>query len=83
MANKDYFERFFDEKDLPERIFEVKSPNGTVNQIPNQVVIEHIKQSSGSERKQLKEMLMRLDFHNADINDFLEHLAQALAKDLP
>lgn len=36
-----YIENFFEEKEIPHRIFEVEGPHG-INYIPNEVVIEHV-----------------------------------------
>jgi hypothetical protein len=77
-----WFDSFFSEKDLPETVFEVEAENGPANYIPNTVVIEHIKQAPAHEKEQIKNVLVKIDFHNGDVNDFLEHLAQALAQDL-
>lgn len=77
-----WFDRFFDEKDLDEVIFEVDSPNGTTNFISNQNVIEQIKNAPESEQKEIKHILIKIDFNNGDVNHFLEHLAQAMAQDL-
>lgn len=78
-----YLRTFFKEKDLPEVMFEVKSPNGTVNLIHNSVVIEHIlKRASNDELNQITNIIRKIDFANGDVNHFLGHLAQALAKDL-
>jgi len=45
------------------------------------VVVEHMKIASKAKQTALKSMLVKLDFHNAKIEDYLKHLAQAL--DLP
>lgn len=81
MTNK-FIDTFFEEKEIPHRVFEVESNNGTMNMIPNDVVIEHIKAAPTTEQKQIEGILRKIDFMNGDVNHFLEHLAGALAIDL-
>lgn len=82
MTNAEYLKTFFEEKQVPYKAFEVQSPDGTVNYIPNEVVIEHIMIASEKEQAQIAEIIRKIDFVNGDINHFLEHLAGALAQDL-
>lgn len=77
-----YFDAFFSEKNLIEQIYDVASPNGTPNVIPTSAVIDAIKSTQGNEAKQIANALRQLDFYNADIHHYLEHMAQALAVDL-
>lgn len=78
-----YLRTFFEEKDLPEVVFEVESPNGTANMIPSELVIDVILNSCpADEQERIANMIRRLDFANADILDYLKHLARALARDL-
>ena len=73
-----YIQNFFDEKEIPETTFEVEGPSGT-NFIPNDVVIEHIKNAPTSEQNKIGDVLRKIDFMNGNVNDFLKHLAGALA----
>ena len=77
-----FFQTFFDEKDLVSKTYEVESPNGSVNLIPSEVVIERIKNTKGEEAKKIEAMLRKIDFMNGDVHHFLNHLAGALAQDL-
>ena len=77
-----FFQTFFDEKDLVSKTYEVESPNGSINLIPSEVVIERIKNTKGEEAKKIETMLRKIDFMNGDVHHFLNHLAGALAKDL-
>jgi len=77
-----YLRTFFEEKDLPNRSFEVRSPNGTVNWMDTETVIEAIYQAPAHEQEKIADMLRRIDFANAKVQPYLEHLAQALARDL-
>lgn len=73
-----YIENFFEEKEIPEATFEVDGPSG-INYIPNTVVIEHIKIAPTQEQQQIANILRKIEFCNGDVNDFLKHLAGALA----
>ena len=74
-----YFDRFFEEKEIPYQMFEIEHGD-TVHFIDTDVVIEGIKNAPPSEQAQIRDMLVRLDFHNAPIVPFLEHLAGAMVK---
>jgi hypothetical protein len=73
-----YLYNFFAEKDIPEKTFEVKDRRGVTHFIPNEVVVEHIALTSGGERKQIENIIRKIDFGNGDVNDFLKHLSQAI-----
>ena len=77
-----FFTTFFNEKNLDFQYYTVNSPNGTPNIIPSTVVIDAIKNTQGEEAAKIKNMLIKIDFFNGDIHNYLQHLAQALAKDL-
>lgn len=74
-----FFYNFFKEKDIPDKIFNKKAPDGTVHSIPNAVVVEFIAQTSRSEKRQIEKILRQIDLANGDVNHFLNHLAQAIA----
>ena len=76
-----YIKNFFDEKEIAYEVFEVESPNGTMNMIPNEVVIEHIKNVPISEQKKIEVILTKIDFMNGNVNHFLKHIAGAIAQD--
>jgi|TARA_R100001460_G_scaffold106000_1_gene153118 hypothetical protein len=77
-----FFTTFFNEKNLDFQYYTVNSPNGTPNLIPSTVVIDAIKNTKGQEAVKIKDMLIKIDFFNGDVHNYLQHLAQALAKDL-
>jgi hypothetical protein len=74
-----YLYKFFEEKEIPDKMFEVTDKNGVTHYIPNTVVIEFIAKTQGSERKQIEDTLRKIDFKNGDVNHFLKHLATAIA----
>lgn len=78
MYRSQYLQTFFAEKQLPEVTWELTDKTGQLHWISNLVVIEHIFQAPKHEQKAIGDMIRKLDFHNADINDYLKHLAGAL-----
>ena len=77
----DFFTVFFNEKDLPFVQWEINSSDGTWNLINNEVVIEAIKGTVGSERRSIELALRKIDICNGNVNDYLRHLAGALVKE--
>ena len=76
---KTYINNLISEKglDLETRI-EVEGQSGT-NSIPLQFVIDGIIATNEQEQQQIRNTLVKIDFHNGDIMHFFKHLAQALA----
>lgn len=62
-----------------EDTFEVEGESG-LNTIPYGVIVEHMKIASTEEQRQIKDMLVKIDFHNGDILHFFRHLGQAIAR---
>jgi len=76
-----WLDTFIDEKGIDlEDTFEVEGPEYGINTIPYGVIIEHMKIAQPHEQAAIKNMLVRLDFANADIRDYLRHLGKAIAK---
>ena len=75
-----WFDMFFKEKRIPSKVFDVTDQQGVTHSIPNEVVIEAIKQTRGSEKKKIEETLRMIDFKNGDVNHYLAHLAKGLAE---
>lgn len=76
--NKAYLETFFEEKDLPFKEF-IVTHNEETHFIPNDAVIDYVINSLDSVNQgKIKEVLIKLDFANADINHFLEHCASGM-----
>lgn len=74
-----WLDMFVEEKALDtEEVFTVDGPSGP-NYIPLGVVIEHIKIAPVHEQRQIKDMLVKIDFYNGDVLDFFEHLSRAIA----
>ena len=75
-----YLNTLISEKGLNlETIIEVQGEYGA-NFIPLAVVVEHIAIANSTEKAQIKNTLVKIDFHNGDIMHFFTHLAKAIAK---
>ncbi len=73
-----WFELFLEEKNLPYASWVIEDEDGFQHIIDNMVVIEHIKIAPDHEQSKIKDMIVKIDFHNGNVNHFLEHLAKAL-----
>lgn len=73
-----WIDTFIEEKgiDLNE-IFSIES-NGETHYFELGNVIENIKATSKEEQEEIRKMIVKIDFHNADVIDYFKHLAQAL-----
>lgn len=74
-----WFTTFLEEKDLPFESFTVTATDGVEHIMDTDVVIEAIKSCPAREQNGIKDMLVRLDFANANVNGYLKHLGQGLA----
>ena len=73
-----WFNTFTAEKEIPYASWELVSNDGTTHMIDNDVVIETIKTAPAHEQAGIKNILVKIDFANGDVNHFFKHLAQAL-----
>ena len=76
-----FFNRYFNEKDLDNQVYEIITPNGTMNLIETDMVIAKIKTTQGEEAKKIEAIIIQIDCLNGDLHHFLKHLAQAMAID--
>ena len=76
-----FFNRFFNEKDLDNQVYEIITPNGTMNLIETDMVIAKIKTTQGEEAKKIEAIIRQIDCLNGDLHHFLKHIAQAMAID--
>ena len=77
---KNYLNALISEKGLNlETIIEVQGDSGT-NFIPLGVVAEHILIANNTEQSQIRNTLVKIDFHNGDVMHFFTHLAKAIAR---
>ena len=73
-----FMDVFFEEKNVECKTWEIVDNSGMTHIISSDVVIEAIKCTSGTERKEIEIILRKIDFNNGDVNHFLHHLAIAL-----
>lgn len=59
-------------------IIEVEGPSGT-NIMPLGVLVDSIDAAPKSEQLAIKTNLVKIDFANGDVFDYLKHLARAIA----
>ena len=78
----EYFDRFFEEKDLEPQGWAIPDPlDETVTHIiDSDYVIDAIKIAPSKEQKAVRDMLVRLDFANQPIMPYLKHLAECMIK---
>ena len=75
-----YFVTFLEEKGIDlETPITVEGASGT-NFMSVGVVLEHILIAPKREQNAIKTMLVKLDFYNAPIVPYFEHLAKAIAR---
>lgn len=75
-----WFETFLDEKNLPYVSWEIEDSSGMAHMIDSDFVIEQIKTAPPGEQAQIKDMIVKIDFQNGDVNDFFRHLAESFIK---
>ena len=73
-----WFQTFLDEKSVPYASWKIQDETGTTNFIDNDVVIEHIKIAPDHEQTKIRDILVKIDFQNGDVNHFLHYLAKGL-----
>lgn len=81
MTNKSFakwFETFLSEKNLPIQSWEIETPSA-LHLIDTDTVIESIKNTHITEQIKIKDIIVKIDFANGDVNHFFKHLATGLA----
>jgi hypothetical protein len=80
MTFSTWLDTFLSEKGIDlETIVEAEGPSGT-NYIPVACLVELMNQAPKHEQAGIKNMLVRIDFANASVLDYLKHLAGAVAQ---
>jgi len=74
-----WLDTFIEEKGIDlNDVVEITTNNNThFFEIGN--IVEHIKATTKEEQTAIKDMIVKIDFHNGDVIDYLKHLAKALA----
>jgi hypothetical protein len=75
----DYLNRFFEEKEIAFKQFEIKQGDLT-HIISTEEVINLIKKAPREEKNQVVNILRKIDFKNGKIEEFLQHLAEGYIK---
>ncbi|MBT2281642.1 hypothetical protein J7E51_27700 [Priestia megaterium] len=76
MRTEEYLKRFFEEKEIKEKIYTVKHGQN-LHFIESERIIELIFLTGADEQEKIAGILREIDFRNGDINHFLNHLATA------
>lgn len=72
---------FVDEKGIDrEAVIEAEGPRYGTNWIPVECLLQAIIQAPRHEQDAIKNMLVKIDFHNGDVMHYFKHLAQAIAR---
>ena len=75
-----WLDTFIEEKGIDlEETFTIEE-NGQLHIFELGNVIDNIKATSKEEQKAIKDMIVKIDFNNADVVDYFKHLAKALVK---
>lgn len=74
-----WLDTYLSEKNIDDdEILEAEGSFG-MNYIPVKSLTDRIKSAPEHEQKQIKNMLVKIDFTNGDVRHFLKHLAKAIA----
>lgn len=75
-----WLDNFIKEKEIDlDETFTIES-NGQVHIFEIGNIIENIKATSSKEQNAIKDMIVKIDFHNGDVVDYFKHLAKALVE---
>lgn len=75
-----WLDTFIDEKGIDrDTPIEVEGPSGT-NYMTVQNVLDMMKIAPANEQSAIKTNIIRLDFRNANVLDYIKHLAKAIAQ---
>lgn len=75
-----YLQAFFNEKQIPNTQYSIEGKNGVMHIISNEVVIEHILNTSTKEKLKISNILRAIDYKNGSVSHFLKYLAFGLVK---
>jgi hypothetical protein len=80
MKFSSWLDTFLNEKGINgDEILEVEAFEGTINWIPVSLLTDSMKGACSAEQKQIKTLLVKVDFRNGDVRHCLTHLAKAIA----
>lgn len=80
MTFSKWIDTFLSEKNIDsEELLSAEGPSGE-NIIPVGCLVELMKSAPAREQAGIKTMLVKIDFVNGDVRDYLRHLARAVAQ---
>ena len=75
-----WLDTFLEEKGIDlDEIMKIQGDVYGTNFISVSELVNQIKYAPLAEKQGIKEMMVKIDFHNASVMDYLKHLAQAIA----
>ncbi len=75
-----WLDTFIEEKGIDlQQVLEVKTETN-IHYFEVGNIIDNIKATTPEEQAEIKDMIVKIDFHNGDVVDYFRHLAQALAQ---
>ena len=77
-----WLDTFIDEKELAMEDTFTVDKNGTMNIMSYKTMYEHMLIAPKDEQKQLKNMIVKIDFLNGNILDYFKHLGKAISKEV-
>lgn len=75
-----YLKNYFNEKEVPFQVFEVKDDNGLTHMVSTDVIIECIHSTGMGEKLAIANTLKKLDYYNKGTEQYFEFLAGILVK---
>ena len=74
-----WLDTFLDEKQIDTEIVLTVEGKSGPNHIPLACLVDLMKQAPSHEQQGIKNMIVRIDFANADVMPYFAHLARAVA----
>jgi len=75
-----YLNTLLEEKGISqERVLEVTGSEWGTNFMPISVIVDFLSNLDKETQKKVKNTFVKIDFHNGDIVDFLNHIAKGIA----
>lgn len=79
MTFNKWLDTFISEKEInPDQYLEVEGPSGP-NHMPVSAVLDAMKSTTPQEQARIKTMIVKIDFLNGDVLDYIKHLGKAIA----
>jgi len=75
-----WLDTFLEEKELPLGGSFEYTVNGTWHYLPHEVLIDAIKKATPKEQEQIKKTIVKIDFCNGNVMDYLRFLGEVLVK---